>query len=109
MARQILANNKGGFTIHFSGESPAHKRTAGMHTHRGSRYLTDAEATEYRAFQQRYVDYYARHDAYVAAGRAANAPMSYFQERVPGENNRDITIALDAWVAALPESYDRSL
>jgi len=103
MARQVM-EKYGKLVIHFSGESPAHKRTAGMHTHRGSRWLNEQESAEYRAFEQRYRDYYARRDAFVAAGREANAPMSYFAQQAPGETNRDVTIALDAWLAALPES-----
>lgn len=108
MARQIM-EKYGKLVIHFSGISPAHKRTAGMHVHLGSRHLTDQESAECRAFEQRYADYYARHDAYVAAGRAANAPMSYFGQGAPGETNRDISLARAAWLAELPEHYDRSL
>jgi hypothetical protein len=108
MARQIMEKN-GKLIIHFSGTSPAHKRTAGMHVHLGSRYLTEQESAEYRAFEQRYRDYYARHDAHIAAGREANAPMSYYSQEAPGETNRDITLELDAWLATLPQSYDRSL
>lgn len=108
MARQIM-EKYGKLVIHFSGESPAHRRTAGMHVHLGSRLLTEQESAEYRAFEQRYRDFYARRDAFVALGREANAPMSYYSQHAPGETNRDVTIALDAWLAALPESYDRRL
>jgi hypothetical protein len=108
MARQITEKS-GKLIIHFSGTSPAHKRTAGMHVHFGSRYLTDKESAEYRAFEQRYADYYARRDSFVAAGRESNAPMSYYNQEAPGETNRHVNIDMDAWLAALPESYDRSL